>query len=72
MTQEQISEANRKSALEQVEQEGRNEDLKAHLAAEALVNSLPQRPHTFIGVHDEKYEALQDIHRENVEASRNK
>jgi hypothetical protein len=72
MTQEQISEANRKSALEQVEQDERNEDLKAHVAAEALMNSRPHQPHTFIGEHDERYEALQDIQRENVEASRNK
>jgi hypothetical protein len=71
MIQEEIIEANRKTALEQVEQDERNEDLKTHLAAEALMNSHTHRPHTFIGEHDEKYEALQDIQRENVEASRN-
>jgi hypothetical protein len=72
MTQEEISAANRKSALEQVEQDERNEGLKADMRAEVFMNSRPSRPWTFIGEHDEKYEALQDIYRENVEASRNK
>ena len=72
MTQEEISAANRKSALEQVAQDERNERLKADVRAEVFMNSRPHHSHTFIGEHDEKYEALQDIYRENVEASRNK
>lgn len=71
MNQEEISAANRKSALEQVEQDKRNDALKAAVRAEEFTNSRPHRAHTFIGEHDEKYEALQDIHRENVETSRN-
>jgi hypothetical protein len=39
MTQEEIIEANRKSALEQVEQDERNEDLKAEMIGAALANS---------------------------------
>ena len=71
MTQEEIIEANRKSALEQVEQDERNEDLKAEMMGAALANSRYHPHHTFIGALDRKYEALQDIYRENVEASRN-
>jgi hypothetical protein len=72
MTQEQIIEANRRSALEQVEQDERNEHLKAAVRAEEFMNRRPHQPHTFIGEHDERYEALQDIQRENVEVFRNK
>ena len=72
MTQEEIIAENRKSALEQVKQDERNEVLKAGMRAEVLMNSQPYHPYTFIGEHDEQYEALQDIYRENVEASRNK
>jgi transcriptional regulator with XRE-family HTH domain len=71
MTQEEISAANRKSALEQVEQDERNERLKADAQAEEFMNSRPYRPHTFIGEEDRKTEALQEVQRENVEASRN-
>jgi hypothetical protein len=44
MTHEQISAANRASALEQVEQDKRNEELKAQIKAERFVNARLHRP----------------------------
>jgi hypothetical protein len=70
MTQEEISAANRKTALEQVEQDERNEGLKAEVRAEGFMNNRPHHPRTFIGVVDRKAEELQEVERENVEASR--
>jgi len=69
MIQEAISASNRKSALEQEEQDERNEDLKAAMNAEIQLSRRVRRPHTFIGDVDRKAEALQEIERENVEAS---
>jgi hypothetical protein len=43
MTQEEIIAANRKSALEQVEQDKRNDTLKAEMEAETLMNSVPPK-----------------------------
>lgn len=70
-TQREINESNRKSAQEQVEQDERNEELKAEMKAVAFVNGHPPRhKFTFIGDRDRRAEALQEIERENVEASR--
>jgi hypothetical protein len=71
MVQEDITAANRKSALEQVEQDKRNDALKAEMKAEILMNCVPPRHRTFIGEMDRRAEALQEVGRENVEASRN-
>lgn len=71
-SQKEIVEMNRKSALEQVAQDERNDDLKADLKADQLVNGRPpRRKFTFIGETDSRDEALADIIRENVESSRN-
>jgi len=72
MTPEEIGMANRKSALEQEEQDERNENLKACMKAEFQLNRRSSHPYTFIGEVDRKAEALQEIERENVEASQNK
>ena len=70
-TQQEINEANRKSALEQVAQDERNDELKADMNAVAFVNGhSPRHKFTFIGDIDRRAEALQEIERENVEASR--
>ena len=45
MSQQDINEANRKSALEQIEQDERNDKLKAESKADALFNR-PHKPST--------------------------
>ena len=69
MTREEIIAANRKSALEQLEQDERNEDLKADMNAEQLMKGAPHRPHYFPENPDTKNEELQSIIKENIKAS---
>jgi hypothetical protein len=69
-TQEEIVAGNRKSAIEQETQDERNEEHKAHLQAVALLNGRPpQHKFTNIGQTERRHEALDEIVRENVEAS---
>jgi hypothetical protein len=68
MTIEQIIAANRASANEQLEQDERNEVLKAEMRAEELL-SRPAPQKILYFPEDTKEDFLQDIQRENVEAS---
>jgi hypothetical protein len=73
MNQPDIIAANNKSALEQIEQDERNDTLKAELKADALFNR-PHKPSYFPeeSPRETREKELQSIQRENVESSHNK
>jgi hypothetical protein len=64
MTQSEIIAANRTSALEQLEQDKRNEQTKAYMRADEVMQGRPARPRYFL--EDTKQEILLQIERENV------
>ena len=67
MNQSEINALNRASALEQLEQDKRNEGLKAEMRAEELMQGRPARPRYF--PEDTKEDFLSQIERENITAS---
>jgi hypothetical protein len=67
MNQSDINALNRASALEQLEQDERNEGLKADMRADELMQGRPARPRYF--PEDTKEEILSQIERENIKAS---
>ena len=73
MNQPDIIAANNKSALEQIEQDERNDKLKAESKADALFNR-PHKPSYFPeeSPRETREKELQSIQRENVESSHNK
>ena len=66
MTQEHIIATNKKSELEQLEQDERNELAKAGMKAVELLNIRHRRP-TYFG-DDQPDEAIRDTVRQNVHA----
>lgn len=67
MTTTEINAANRASALEQQEQDERNEQAKAYMQADELMQGRPARPRYF--PEDAKEDFLKEIERTNVESS---
>ena len=65
MTRDQIIAANRASALEQQEQDQRNEGLKAYMRADEVMQGRPARPRYF--PEDTKEGILSQIERENID-----
>ena len=66
MTDQEFIAANKRSELEQREQDERNEQLKAEMQAVELMNRRHRRP-TYFG-EDEPDEAIRDAVRQNVHA----
>ena len=64
ISQEEINALNRASALEQLEQDERNEQEKAYMRAEALLQGRPACPRYF--PENTKEDFLSEIERENV------
>ena len=67
MTTNEINAMNRASALEQLVQDERNEQTKAFIAADELMQGRPARPLHFRD--NTKEDFLSEIERGNVEAS---
>jgi hypothetical protein len=67
MTQSEITAANHASALEQLEQDERNEQAKAYMQAEELMQGRPARRRYF--PENTKEYFLKEIERTNVESS---
>jgi len=65
MTKDEIVEANRKSALEQLEQDERNEDLKASMRAVELLSFRPSG-HTRFSSENYPGEEVSEVHRMNA------
>ena len=70
MSQQDINEANRTSALEQIEQDERNDKLKAESKADALFNR-PHKPSYFPeeSPRETRDKELQSIVEQNIKAS---
>jgi hypothetical protein len=63
-----INAANRASALEQLEQDERNEQTKVYMRADEVMQGSPARPRYFL--EDTTEDFLSEIVAENVKASR--